>query len=81
VRESFQARLAELDYKKRTAELVEARDVAHEAKSLGRELRDAILNACQRIGPEVASISDPRKCTDTLVRAMTAALAKIVHEG
>ena len=75
VREGFLARLAQLEYQERTGALVSADDVRREAENAGREIRDAMLAAVQRVAPELVPLAgDERAMTDHLVHAVTDAL-------
>jgi len=79
IKEGFLARMAELEYRERTGALVEADEVRREAARAGREVRDAVLNAAGRLGPELAPITDPRDLTDRLVRALSGVLKKVAE--
>jgi hypothetical protein len=79
VRESFLARLAEMEFRERSGSLVEADDVRREGLRLGHEVRDAILNLAGTLGPELAPISDARELTDRLTQALTRALTALAE--
>jgi hypothetical protein len=82
VREGFLARLAEIEYRERSGQIVEADDVAREAERFGREVRDEILNYLGRVGPQLAPMRDPRALTDKLVAGAAEVLARLaIAEG
>jgi len=54
-RESFLAKLAELDYRARAGELLEAEAVRAEVFKLGRRCRDMLLSLPERLAPRLAA--------------------------
>ena len=76
VRELFNAKTAELDYKVRTGELVNLEKAKEIFINTGLQIKQNLLNIPNRLAPILASISDERKCnellTDELRNALTA---------
>ena len=73
-KEKFRAKLAELYYLERIAELVKKADVEAEAFRIGRQVRDAILNVPSRLAGILAAESDQRKVHDLLEQELRQAL-------
>jgi phage terminase Nu1 subunit (DNA packaging protein) len=61
-RESFLAKLAELDYRRRSGELLEAEAVRAEVFKLGRRARDMLLALPERLAPRLAAGLDVGEC-------------------
>lgn len=75
-RETLNAKLAELDYRKRAGELVEVNEVRKVAFARGRALRDLISAIPERLGPVVAGLNDPLEC----IRALESECNRILDE-
>jgi hypothetical protein len=67
-KEYFQARIAELEYLKRSGELVDAKQVESAAFETGRKLRDRLKAMAVRTGTMLAGISDPKESVMMLER-------------
>jgi len=61
-RETFKARIEELEYRRLAGELVEAAEVKRIAFARARRARDLLLSIPARCAPVVAGISDPKEC-------------------
>lgn len=66
VRETIQARILELDLKKRQGDLLEAVDVRRAHLALSRRLRDRIQAFPRRLGPEVFGATSAEEATKML---------------
>lgn len=73
-KEKFRAKLAELDYLERIADLVRRAEVEAESFRIGRQVRDAILNIPSRLAGIVAAESDQRRVHDLLEQELRQAL-------
>jgi len=62
IRESYAARLAQLDYEQRRGQLVDVNEVRAEAFRCARTARDQLTAIPHRIAPIIAGISDPGEC-------------------
>jgi hypothetical protein len=60
-KEHYQAELAKLQVSQQRKELVSAEDVKREAFTMGRAIRDGMMNIPDRLSAQVAAISDPRE--------------------
>lgn len=70
VRESFEARLREMEYRQKSGELVSRTEVREAAFKVSRRARDMLLAVASRLGPVLAGTSDPRECI-RLIRTET----------
>ncbi len=77
----YQAALTRLDYELRAKEAVSAESVRLEAFSLGRRIRDEILQVPDRLAPELVGLSDERDIHQRLVEELTAALRTLQDVG
>ena len=81
-KEKFRAKLAELDYLERIAELVKKVETEAEAFRIGRQVRDAVLNVPSRLAGILAAESDQRKVHDLLEQELRQALEVLaIDEG
>ncbi len=76
-REKFEAHLAELKYLEEVGLLVPAVDVEREFDSLGRSVRDALLNIPDRLAPIIAVEKDPTRVHALLAEEMRVALNEL----
>lgn len=58
----LEARLLELELKKRSGELVSVATVEMRAFKVARKVRETLMTAASRIAPVVAGIADPTEC-------------------
>lgn len=77
----YEAKLAELEYKKKASELVDAQEVREKSFSLGRQLRDAILQVPDRISSQLAAESNPTRVHQLLMDELTIALRALSSHG
>ena len=63
MKEEYQAKMAELDYKERVGELIKLKDVKDTTFIALRELRNALLNIPKRVGPILAHETNPHVCS------------------
>lgn len=61
-KETLNAKLAELEYRQKSGELIEAKEVQRVAFERSRALRDLITAMPDRLGPVVAGFDDPVDC-------------------
>ena len=78
LRESYQAKIARLEYEKLSGSLVPIEEVKAEAFKLSRTVRDAILNIPDRISAQLAAESDQHKVYSILTDELTRALEELV---
>jgi hypothetical protein len=76
VREAFNAKLAELDYRERSGELISAKDVRDIAFERSRTIRDLLIAVPERLGPVVAGLDDPVEC----IKAIEDEINRILDE-
>jgi hypothetical protein len=74
VRESYQARLAKLDFEQRSGRLVDADDVKKQAFKAARTVRDSMLNIPDRVAAEIAAETDTFKIHKRLTEEIRKAL-------
>lgn len=74
----YDAKMAELRYKRESGELVERADVQRGAEEVARELRDGLYAFCRRIAPEVAAPGQAEAAEATLRRGADALLQSMV---
>lgn len=77
IKEYHAAKLAELDYKERTGQLISAESVRESAFKLGRQIREAIMNIPIRISSELAAESDENKVYERLTDELRQALEEL----
>lgn len=73
----FQARLTELEFRRRDGELVDGAEVAKGAFEAARIVREAILAIPDRLAAELASESDTNRVHATLTRELRQAIEEI----
>lgn len=75
VRAAYDAKLAELEYKKQVGARVSIDEVKKEAFSLARRVRESLMNIPDRLAAELAGETDPTKIhlrlSDELHKALT----------
>jgi hypothetical protein len=76
VRELYQARLAKLEYEERNRQRVPADEVKREAFSLGKTIRESVLNIPDRISTELAALADAAE----IHRVLTVELRQALEE-
>jgi hypothetical protein len=73
-KEHYQAELAKLQVAQQRKELVAAEDVKREAFTMGRSIRDGMMNIPDRLAAQVAAISDPREVHRLMTEEIRVAL-------
>lgn len=76
-REGYLARLAKLEFEKRSGKLVDADDVRAQIFALGRRMRDAMLTLPDRLAPVLAAEVDPATIHQILTREIIASLGEL----
>lgn len=76
---TYQAKLAELEYRTRVGELVEADKVKLEQSKAVRALRDRLRAMPDRLSPLIAPETDPHRCRILLVAEFDRALAELAR--
>jgi hypothetical protein len=76
---TYQAKLAELEYRQRVAELIVAADVLFEQTKAARELRDRLRAMRDRLAPLLAAETDPHRVGLLLEGEIDRALAEFVR--
>jgi phage terminase Nu1 subunit (DNA packaging protein) len=74
LREAYQAKLAELEYRERSGQLLDRAAAEAESLALGRELRETLLVLPPRLAQALAESSDPHECEAILEAALLEAL-------
>jgi hypothetical protein len=69
VREAFEARIAELNYRQRVGALVEASDIELAAYDLGRRIRDLLQSVAPRLAPVVAGLAGEQAACFAAIQA------------
>lgn len=77
VRAAYDAKLAELEYKKQIGERVPVAEVRREAFSLARRVREALLNIPDRVAAELAAEMDAAAVHMRLTAELRQALTEI----
>jgi hypothetical protein len=80
VREGYAARLARLEFERRSGQLVNVKDVKVAIFAVAREVRDKLLNISSRVGALVAAESDEFKCEQIIDREVREALRSLKDE-
>ena len=60
-RELYMGKIAQLDFKKKSGELVEKSEVEKDGYEAGRLIRDNLLNFSHKMSMKVAALSDPKE--------------------
>lgn len=76
----FQASLAELEYRRRIGELVEAEDVRSNAFRTARLVRDALFGIPDRLAPVLAGERDQVRVHELLLKEITAVCDNLSRE-
>lgn len=71
VRETFAAKLAQLEYEEKSGKLVPADKVRAEAFKISRRVRDSIMGLPERVAAELATMTEPREIS-VYLRSMLA---------
>lgn len=79
IRLTYQAKLAELDYRQRAGELVVAADVALAHTRAARTLRDRVRAIPDRLSAQLAAETDPHRCRSLLVGEIDQALGDVAR--
>jgi len=61
-RETFKAKIEELEYRKLAGELIEVAEVKRITFERSRRARDLLLSIPPRLAPVLAGVSDPKEC-------------------
>lgn len=61
VRETFAAKLAQLEYEEKSGKLVSADKVKAEAYKISRRVRDSLMGLPERVSAELAAMTEPRE--------------------
>jgi hypothetical protein len=77
IRLTYQAKLAELDYRQRSGELVVAADVALAHTRAARTVRDRLFAIPDRLAARLAAETDPHRCRTLIVGEIDQALGDI----
>lgn len=77
IRLTFQAKLAELEYRQRVGELVEAKDVELEQHRSARAVRDRIRAVADRLAAGLAAENDPHRVRMMLAGELDQALGEV----
>jgi hypothetical protein len=80
VKAAYDAKLAELEYKTRIAELVPAAQVRNEAFEQARAVRDSLLSLANRLAPILAATTDSRECHRLLMEEHRLALRGLADD-
>lgn len=81
VRAAYDAKLAELEYKKQVGSRVPIDDVKKEAFGLARRVREALMNIPDRVAAELAGETDPTKVHIRLSDELQLALTELSSDG
>ena len=79
-REAYNAKLAELNFRQRAGQLVDASTVRNRAFEKWRAVRDAILGLSDKIGAELAAETDVVKIQNLLKLELTRILTELAPE-
>lgn len=74
VKAAYEAKLMELQFKERNAELVSISDVKSQAFALARAVRDGMMGIADRLAPQLAASTDARQVHQLLVEEIRVAL-------
>jgi len=77
VRESFQARTAELEYKERTGKLIEATRASEYAATFSAIVKDGLMAMPDRLAPMLAAVDDEKTIHGMLAADIAAVLRKV----
>lgn len=61
IREIYNAKKAELDYKEKAGQLIPLKQVKGECYKIIRQARDSVLSVPERVAPEILEMKDPRE--------------------
>lgn len=76
---TYQAKLAELEYRQKTGELISAKDVELEQVRAARSLRDRIRAIPDRMAALLAAETDPHRCRILLAGELDQALGDVAR--
>jgi phage terminase Nu1 subunit (DNA packaging protein) len=76
-RETHRAQLAELEYRQKVGELVEASEVARRWANIGNMIRQRLLAIPTRLAAQVAGMDDERMIRDAIKSEVYAALTEL----
>jgi hypothetical protein len=76
-REGWQAKLAELDYKRRSGELLEAGDVEKAVFEVNRAVRDRLMGIPARVSAILAAVDTPAEIEQLLAKEIREALDEL----
>ena len=77
VKESFQARTAELDYKERAGKLIDAARASEYAATFSAIVKDGLMAMPDRLAPMLAAVDDEKTIHRMLGAEITALLRKV----
>lgn len=80
VKAAYEAKLAELEFKKQIGSRVPIEDVKKEAFALGRAIRDNIMSIPDRVAPKLAATTDTREVHRLLTEELRIAL-RVLADG
>lgn len=80
VKLTYQAKLAELEYRQKVGELVSAEDVALEMGKAARSLRDRVRSIPDRLAAMLAAETDPHRCRMILAGEIDQALGDVARD-
>jgi transcriptional regulator with XRE-family HTH domain len=72
---TYQAKIAELDYRTAVGELLDKQDVWYALVGIGTNFRVAIENLAERLAPVITSMTDPEQVRQAVQRELDAILA------
>lgn len=81
VRVAYQARLTQLDFEERSAQLCRVEVVKAEAFRLARLTRDKILNVADRVCAQLAAETDATECRNLVLRELNVAMQDLTEQG
>lgn len=81
LKEGFNAQLAQLEYQRRSGELVLLSDVEKEWSSVMSTIRNRMLLLPAKLSPKLAALTDPRECHEVIDSEIRAALSQLAEEA
>lgn len=81
MKSSYEAKLLELEFKRRNGELVLASEVEAQAFSAARRVRERLLSVAARLAPVVAGMTEVSDCYEALEREMLEVCDELSSSG
>lgn len=81
VRESINARIAEIEWKRLKGEVIEVEEVRRVVFARARRARDLLTSMPARLGPVLAGIEDPKECIRQLEDEVRHICDELATEG